>query len=81
MQPALLPSTFGDRHLLGIEGLSAGAITHLLDLSEGYVALNREVQKAQEPARRAHGGAALLRDLDPHPHLRSNSRASASAPT
>ena len=45
MQPALLPSIFGDRHLLGIEGLSAGAITHLLDISEGYVALNREVQK------------------------------------
>ena len=45
MQPALLPTIFSDRHLLGIEGLSAGAITHLLDLSEGYVALNREVQK------------------------------------
>ena len=45
MQPALLPSVFGDRHLLGIEGLSAGAITYLLDLSESYVALNREVQK------------------------------------
>ena len=45
MQPALLPSVFSDRHLLGIEGLSADAIAHLLDLSESYVALNREVQK------------------------------------
>jgi aspartate carbamoyltransferase catalytic subunit len=45
MQPALLPSTFDNRHLLGIEGLSPSDISFLLDLSESYVALNRGVQK------------------------------------
>src|SRR3984885_3439463 len=40
-------STFvlGHRHLLGIEGLSADDITGLLDLSEEYVELNRQVDK------------------------------------
>ncbi len=33
------------RHLLGIEGLSAAEITGLLDLSEEYVELNRQVDK------------------------------------
>src|SRR3978361_157772 len=36
---------FGHRHLLGIEGLSAADITGLLDLSEEYVELNRQVDK------------------------------------
>src|SRR5204863_2032072 len=35
----------GHRHLLGIEGLSAAEITGLLDLSEEYVELNRQVDK------------------------------------
>src|SRR5258708_38962363 len=35
----------GHRHLLGIEGLSAADITGLLDLSEEYVELNRQVDK------------------------------------
>ena len=40
-------STFvlGHRHLLGIEGLSPHDITGLLDLSEEYVELNRQVDK------------------------------------
>src|SRR6186997_3670041 len=40
-------STFvlGHRHLLGIEGLSAADITGLLDLSEEFVELNRQVEK------------------------------------
>jgi aspartate carbamoyltransferase catalytic subunit len=40
-------STFvlAHRHLLGIEGLSAHDITGLLDLSEEYVELNRQVDK------------------------------------
>ncbi|MEI8147176.1 MAG: aspartate carbamoyltransferase catalytic subunit, partial [Alphaproteobacteria bacterium] len=33
------------RHLLGIEGLSAAEITGLLDLSEEFVTLNRQVEK------------------------------------
>ena len=33
------------RHLLGIEGLSAGEIGFLLDLSDGYAALNRSESK------------------------------------
>jgi aspartate carbamoyltransferase catalytic subunit len=36
---------FPHRHLLGIEGLSAGEIGFLLDLSEGYAALNRSESK------------------------------------
>jgi aspartate carbamoyltransferase catalytic subunit len=41
------PSTFAlaQRHLLGIEGLSAPDITGLLDLAEEFVDLNRQVQK------------------------------------
>lgn len=40
-------STFvlGHRHLLGIEGLSAADISGLLDLSEEFVELNRQVDK------------------------------------
>lgn len=36
---------FPHRHLLGIEGLSAGDITSLLDLADTYVAQNRQVDK------------------------------------
>jgi len=36
---------FPHRHLLGIEGLSADDITFLLDLADGYVALNRGERK------------------------------------
>jgi aspartate carbamoyltransferase catalytic subunit len=35
----------GHRHLLGIEGLSAGDIIGLLDLAEEYVELNRQIEK------------------------------------
>src|SRR5207253_1099653 len=46
-------STFvlGHRHLLGIEGLSAADITGLLDLSEEYVELNRQVDKKRTSLR------------------------------
>src|SRR6478609_3986062 len=46
-------STFvlGHRHLLGIEGLSADDITGLLDLSEEYVELNRQVDKKRASLR------------------------------
>src|ERR1700734_1297508 len=46
-------STFvlGHRHLLGIEGLSADEITGLLDLSEEYVELNRQVDKKRPSLR------------------------------
>jgi aspartate carbamoyltransferase catalytic subunit len=36
---------FVHRNLLGIEGLSPGDITHLLDLADGYVELNRQADK------------------------------------
>src|SRR5207247_2405700 len=39
------PFVLGHRHLLGIEGLSADDITGLLDLSEEFVELNRQVEK------------------------------------
>jgi aspartate carbamoyltransferase catalytic subunit len=35
-------------HLLGIEALSVGEITSLLDLADGYVALNRSAKKKTE---------------------------------
>jgi aspartate carbamoyltransferase catalytic subunit len=46
-------STFvlGHRHLLGIEGLSAHDITGLLDLSEEYVELNRQIDKKRTSLR------------------------------
>ena len=46
-------STFvlGHRHLLGIEGLSAADISGLLDLSEEYVELNRQVDKKRSSLR------------------------------
>src|SRR5438874_5050872 len=46
-------STFvlGHRHLLGIEGLSLADITGLLDLSEEYVELNRQVDKKRTSLR------------------------------
>src|SRR5246500_4430793 len=46
-------STFvlGHRHLLGIEGLSAADIAGLLDLSEEYVELNRQVDKKRTSLR------------------------------
>jgi len=42
---------FGHRHLLGIEGLSAADITGLLDLSEEYVELNRQIDKKRTSLR------------------------------
>jgi aspartate carbamoyltransferase catalytic subunit len=39
------------RHLLGIEGLSAGDITGLLDLAEEYVELNRQIEKKRAALR------------------------------
>jgi len=46
-------STFvlGHRHLLGIEGLSAVDISGLLDLSEEYVELNRQIDKKRTSLR------------------------------
>ena len=39
------PTSFPHRHILGIEGLSPGEITHLLDLAEGYIAVNARKEK------------------------------------
>jgi aspartate carbamoyltransferase catalytic subunit len=39
------------RHLLGIEGLSAAEITGLLDLSEEFVDLNRQIEKKRTTLR------------------------------
>lgn len=39
------PSRFPHRHILGIEGLSPGEITHLLDLAEGYIDVNQRKEK------------------------------------
>ena len=45
MQPEPLPSAFPHQHLLGIDGLSPDEIGLLLDLSDGYVELNRAAEK------------------------------------
>jgi aspartate carbamoyltransferase catalytic subunit len=37
--------SFGHRHLLGIEGLTPDDISHVLDLADGYVELNRQAEK------------------------------------
>ena len=52
------PASLGypHRHLLGIEGLSAGEIEFLLDLSESYVAFNR----ADENRRHLLAGKTLI---------------------
>jgi aspartate carbamoyltransferase catalytic subunit len=42
---AVCDSAFRHRHLLGIEGLSPAEIEHFLDLADGYVELNRQVDK------------------------------------
>jgi aspartate carbamoyltransferase catalytic subunit len=39
------PLVFGHRHLLGIEGLTAGEIRLILDLADGYVAQNRQPER------------------------------------
>ncbi|MFQ5985174.1 MAG: aspartate carbamoyltransferase catalytic subunit [Alphaproteobacteria bacterium] len=46
--PAPSPIVFAHRHLLGIEGLSPGEISLLLDLADSYVALNRRADKKQD---------------------------------
>ncbi|MGE0718227.1 MAG: aspartate carbamoyltransferase catalytic subunit [Alphaproteobacteria bacterium] len=45
MSAAPRPSRFPHRHLLGIEGLSADEITHLIDRSESFVAQNQAADK------------------------------------
>src|SRR5919106_2145376 len=40
-----LPTTFGHRHLLGIEGLQPFEIQHLLDRADSYVELGRQADK------------------------------------
>src|SRR5690242_18519669 len=49
--PAKSSFVLGHRHLLGIEGLSVADITGLLDLSEEYVELNRQVDKKRTSLR------------------------------
>ena len=44
------PTTFSQRHLLGIEGLNRLEILHLLDLAEEAVAVSRQVREAQGDA-------------------------------
>jgi len=45
MQEAAHSVAFRHRHLLGIEGLSPEDISHVLDLADGYVDLNRQAEK------------------------------------
>ena len=49
--PSDKPPGFAHRHLLGIAGLTATDITTLLDLSEDYIAFNRQVDKKRATLR------------------------------
>ena len=48
MTPARADTLLKSSHLLGIEALSVGEITSLLDLADSYVALNRSAKKKTE---------------------------------
>ncbi|MDA0228675.1 MAG: aspartate carbamoyltransferase catalytic subunit [Proteobacteria bacterium] len=48
MQPLSRPNALAQRDLLGIEGLSPDTVSAILDLSETYVALNRNAQKKSD---------------------------------
>lgn len=39
------PAPYQHQHLLGIEGLSQKTINHILDLAEGYIEKNRQIDK------------------------------------
>jgi len=49
--PDAVPIEFPHRHLLGIEGLSPSEINTILDLADGYVAQNRQIDKKQSMLR------------------------------
>ncbi|MEM7122351.1 MAG: aspartate carbamoyltransferase catalytic subunit [Pseudomonadota bacterium] len=51
MSAAPTSSFYPHRHLLGIEELSAAEIDGLLDVADGYVALNRRAEKAMDALR------------------------------
>ena len=51
MNAAPTSSFYPHRHLLGIEELSAAEIDGLLDVADGYVALNRRAEKAMDALR------------------------------
>ena len=51
MQPVSRPNALSQRDLLGIEGLSPDTVSAILDLSETYVALNRNAQKKSDVLR------------------------------
>jgi len=48
MQPVSRSNALAQRDLLGIEGLSPDTVSAILDLSETYVALNRNAQKKSD---------------------------------
>ena len=48
MQPVSWPNALSQRDLLGIEGLTPDSVASILDLSESYVALNRDAQKKSD---------------------------------
>ena len=67
------------RHLLGIEALSPQDISALLDLSDTYVELNREIEKKQDFLR-GRTQINLFFEHPPAPKARSNWPASGSVP-
>ncbi len=58
---ATTSSGYPHRHLLGIEGLTPGEITFLLDLADSYVDLNSQGRKRKEdPRRQLLAGCTLI---------------------
>ena len=51
MQPVSRPNALAQRDLLGIEGLSPDSVSAILNLSESYVALNRNAHKKSDVLR------------------------------
>jgi len=51
MQPVSRPNALAQRDLLGIEGLSPDTVSAILNLSESYVALNRNAHKKSDVLR------------------------------
>jgi aspartate carbamoyltransferase catalytic subunit len=47
MAESATPVSFPHRHLLGIDGLSAGEISFLIDRAESYIEQNRQIDKKQ----------------------------------
>ena len=75
-----MTASFPHRHLLGIEGLSAGDLDLILAEAEPWIAFNRGARKARQASRRPHPDQRLLREQHPHALLLRDCRQTARRP-